>query len=320
MTMLPAHTPLSQLRPSAGCGADHLMNAAPPPISENYYYYYSHPYLIPLPPPMADDDSTTNSFNEEPPFNRDDGWLQLSIGRGRPPTTSNLVELDLLPGGGGDNPAATATATATTSRDFLTPEAATTARSETGMQLFFGTPTSSNFVQQEINWAFRPISAASSSSSFLPVGGRRSSYLGGPFIQFQSSGVQAGGAGPSSDVRIINPPRRPHSGIWFTLKALENQSKQPFLPQISKNYLRIKDEKMTVRLVMKYLVSKLHLESESEIEIRCRGQEVEPFWTLQHVRDSIWTASSSSSDSLFTLLPHSSPTHHLMLLHYGRKP
>ncbi|XP_022972063.1 protein LAX PANICLE 2-like [Cucurbita maxima] len=319
MTMLPARTRLSQHHPSGGsyvggCGGDHLMNAAPPLISENYYYCYSHPYLIALHPPMADDDSTTNSFNEEPPSNRDDGWLQLSIGRGRPGRTSNLVELDLLPGGGGDNP------TAATSRDFFTPEAATTARSETGMQLFFGTPTSSNFVQQEINWAFRPMSAASPSSSFLPVGGRRSSYLGGPFIQFQSSGVQAGGAGPSSDVRIINPPRRPHSGIWFTLKALENQSKHPFLPQISKNYLRIKDEKMTVRLVMKYLVSKLHLDSESEIEIRCRGQEVEPFWTLQHVRDSIWTASSSSSDSLFTLLPHSSPTHHLMLLHYGRKP
>lgn len=211
MTMLPAHTPLSQLHPSRGCGAAHLMNAAPPLVSENYYYYYSHPYLIALHPPMADDDdSTTNTFNQQPSSNTDDGWLQLSIGRRRPPTTSNLVELDLLPGGGGDNPA-------TASRDFLTPEAATTARSETGMQLFFGTPTSSNFVQQEINWAFRPMLAASSSSSFLPVGGRS------PFIQFQSSGVQAGDAGPSSDVRIINPPRRPHSGIWFTLKALENQ-------------------------------------------------------------------------------------------------
>lgn len=189
------------------------MNPAPPLVSENYYYYYSHPYLIALHPPMADDDdSTTNTFNQQPSSNTDDGWLQLSIGRGRPRTTSNLVELDLLPGRGGDNPA-----TATTSRDFLTPEAATTARSETGMQLFFGTPTSSNFVQQEINWAFRPMLAASSSSSFLPVGVRS------PFIQFQSSGVQAGDAGPSSDVRIINPPRRPHSGIWFTLKALENQ-------------------------------------------------------------------------------------------------
>ncbi|KAL5082753.1 hypothetical protein RYX36_011174, partial [Vicia faba] len=41
--------------------------------------------------------------------------------------------------------------------------------------------------------------------------------------------------------------------------------KEPFLPQIPKNYLRIKDGRMTVRLLMKYLVNKLKLENESEI-------------------------------------------------------
>ncbi|PPS00651.1 hypothetical protein GOBAR_AA20009 [Gossypium barbadense] len=76
---------------------------------------------------------------------------------------------------------------------------------------------------------------------------------------------QQGSSSPSSDVRIIDPPRRPHSGIWFVLQASQNQAKEPFLPQIPKSYLRIKDGKMTVRLLMKYLVNKLRLDSESEV-------------------------------------------------------
>ncbi|XP_061978925.1 E3 ubiquitin protein ligase DRIP2-like isoform X3 [Populus nigra] len=120
--------------------------------------------------------------------------------------------------------------------------------------------------------------------------------------------------GPSSDFRVIDPPRRPHSGIWFLLQASQNQTKEPFLPQISKSYLRIKDGRMTVRLLMKYLVNKLGLDSESEqIEITCRGQQLVPFLTLQHVRDNIW----SPRDAL-TLLPESSTTDHVMVLHYGR--
>ncbi|KAG7018407.1 hypothetical protein SDJN02_20275, partial [Cucurbita argyrosperma subsp. argyrosperma] len=56
---------------------------------------------------------------------------------------------------------------------------------------------------------------------------------------------------------------------------------------------------------------------EKHVEIRCRGQEVLPFWTLADVRDRIWC--SSSSDSPITFSPHSSTLNHLMLLHYGRK-
>ncbi|KAJ0260874.1 RING finger protein [Hirschfeldia incana] len=71
-------------------------------------------------------------------------------------------------------------------------------------------------------------------------------------------------AGPSSSFRVIDPPRRPHSGIWFLLQASQNQTREPFLPQIPKSYLRIKDGKMTVRLLKKYLVNKLRLEHESQ--------------------------------------------------------
>ncbi|CAF2119450.1 unnamed protein product [Brassica rapa] len=129
-------------------------------------------------------------------------------------------------------------------------------------------------------------------------------------------------AGPSSSFRVIDPPRRPHSGVWFLLQASQNQTREPFLPQIPKSYLRIKDGNMTVRLLKKYLVNKLRLEHESQqVEIRCRGQELEQVLTLQHVRDAMWRGSRESSSTIsqnLTLLPNSSTSDHLMVLHYGR--
>ncbi|XP_039069310.1 uncharacterized protein LOC120215833 [Hibiscus syriacus] len=145
----------------------------------------------------------------------------------------------------------------------------------------------------EINRTFKPIAPSSSSSSLAP-------YFGRPF-QVQTMDVD----GPSSEVRIIDPPRRPHSGIWFILQASHNQAKEPFLPQIPKSYLRIKDGKMTVRLIMKYMANKLRLDSESEIEIRCRGQQLGPLLTLQHVRDQIWSSTPPDINNV-------------MVLHYGR--
>ncbi|XP_010549303.1 PREDICTED: uncharacterized protein LOC104820532 isoform X2 [Tarenaya hassleriana] len=131
------------------------------------------------------------------------------------------------------------------------------------------------------------------------------------------------GVGPSSDFRVVDPPRRPHSGIWFALQASQNQAREPFLPQLNKSYLRIKDEGITVRLLIKYLMKKLQLDSESEVEIRCRGQRLSPLTTIHHVRDVIWSPkdssssspSPSSSPSYFTL-PQGSTTDHVMILHY----
>nr|DAD42246.1 TPA_asm: hypothetical protein HUJ06_000476 [Nelumbo nucifera] len=47
--------------------------------------------------------------------------------------------------------------------------------------------------------------------------------------------------------------------------ATQCGTREPFLPQIPKSYLRIKDGRMTVRLLMKYLVNKLKLENESDV-------------------------------------------------------
>ncbi|ESQ41269.1 hypothetical protein EUTSA_v10015692mg, partial [Eutrema salsugineum] len=107
-------------------------------------------------------------------------------------------------------------------------------------------------------------SSSSSASLMMPYMGP---YFGRSNFQQQLIGNNINPdvvAGPSSSFRVIDPPRRPHSGIWFLLQASQNQTREPFLPQIPKSYLRIKDGKMTVRLLMKYLVNKLRLEHESQ--------------------------------------------------------
>ncbi|KAF8020901.1 hypothetical protein BT93_G1343 [Corymbia citriodora subsp. variegata] len=286
----------------------------------------------------------------------DEGWLQLSIGGGHVSTTmatrgenhdrtdlrvkrgTGLVELDLLSSGSlqrtGPSPLAPALAVPkaelnpsprTPPTNFASTATSFSASSFSYFHYPVGGSSSTNFPHhQEINWAFRPpysypqSLAASPSSLPLPSSSSLSltplrPYFARPF-QLQM-GVDV--AGPSSDIRIIDPPRRPHSGIWFMLQASQSQAKEPFLPQIPKSYLRIKDGRMTVRLIMKYLVNKLRLDSESEVEITCRGQHLQPGLTLQHVRDQVWST-GQRRDQAATLLPESSTADHLMVLHYGR--
>lgn len=52
-----------------------------------------------------------------------------------------------------------------------------------------------------------------------------------------------------------------------------------------------------------------------QVEITCRGQQLLPFLTLQHVRDNIWSLREAPA-----LLPDSSTTttDHVMVLHYAR--
>ncbi|PSS26998.1 E3 ubiquitin protein like [Actinidia chinensis var. chinensis] len=287
--------------------------------------------------PMAEDESRTEScVNETGSSSKDGqddqtdhgGWLRLGIGGSgcsdqAGPTTqrTGFVELDLLATRNSHQarslpiPPVFSVPEVRAPRPFTNMTSATNCSSSLLLQ---HPGTSSMFPQhQDINWAFMPVprnrmvasTSSSSSYSFMPPG----SYFTRPF-QLHGAGVDV--AGPSLDFRIIDPPRRPHSGIWFLLQASQNQARQPFLPQIPKSYLRIKDGRMTVGLLMKYLVMKLTLSSESEIEITCRGQQLEPFLTLQHVRDSIW----STRDAV-TLLQDASASatdDHVMVLHYAR--
>lgn len=94
----------------------------------------------------------------------------------------------------------------------------------------------------------------------------------------------------TQNARISKYSRR-EAGLWFTLQVAHTQNRECLLPQIPKAYLRIKDGSMTILMVKKYLASKLGLHNESEIEISCKGQQVLPSLSLQHVRDAIWFSS-----------------------------
>lgn len=267
-----------------------------------------------------------------------------------PTSSSRLLELDLLPknrASSRPNLEQPTTRGCSSFGSSLLFEQTTSSSSSSSMSMSMPSgPTYGHQQQQHQNqnlWTFGPllphsIAIMPSSTSYIPSYSSSQScsslrpnlgpynypfYQNAPFHFPSSSSSSSSGfdqfdvAGPSSShvaFRVVDPPRRPHSGIWFMLQASQNQVKEPFLPQIPKNYLRIKDGRMTVRLLLKYLVSKLKLESESEIEITCKGQQLLPFLTLQHVRDNIWTP----RDTTRSLLSDSSTTDHVMVLHYGR--
>ncbi|BBG93844.1 hypothetical protein Prudu_001975 [Prunus dulcis] len=238
-----------------------------------------HHHLVAI-DPMAEDESRTNSVNEagssskDAPDDRDnEGWLQLTIGgsnnhqpaatvdqtpRGLRDTLSGpgLIELDLLPPG----------------HDAALSSSIRQVRSMSSMQHHHMPPMF--LVPPEI----RPLS--SSSSARLPFHSNFSTSATSLYFQHPGPGMSSSSSissrheccWPSLDFRVVDPPRRPQSGIWFMLQASQNQ-----------------DRRMTIRLIKKYLVNKLRLDSESEVEITCRGQQLLPFLTLQHVRDNIWS-------------------------------
>ncbi|KAK9291590.1 hypothetical protein L1049_019539 [Liquidambar formosana] len=115
--------------------------------------------------------------------------------------------------------------------------------------------------------------------------------------------------------------RRPQSGLWFILRSSINRYGEA-LPQIPKAYIRVKDENVTVFLVKKYLVRKLGLSNEAEIDVSCMGQKLLHSQTLKHVRDAVWLPRLVESLNSTTALcenPHDSSINHLMSLHYGRR-
>ncbi|CAK9314859.1 unnamed protein product [Citrullus colocynthis] len=112
---------------------------------------------------------------------------------------------------------------------------------------------------------------------------------------------------------------RRNSPIWFTLIASEDSFRKGGfpLPQISTSYLRIKDGKMPVSSIQKYLVKKLDLKSEAEVEILCRGQPVLPTQQLQNLVD-LWFRTASTVKKIPASVG-SSAKDFVMVLSYCRK-
>ncbi|XP_058102982.1 uncharacterized protein LOC131246651 [Magnolia sinica] len=248
---------------------------------------------------------------------RDVGWLQLGIGSHGsrahgfnhmdvPDRRDGRIQFDLL----SDRAAAPVGPTfnmgniqlprptkngASTSSIFNTP-------TQVGTSLSFRQPP-------EAVWGlyghgpWNPMACSSSSSSmpFYSLPHQHTYAISGPL--------------PIGDMRVVDRPLRMQPGLWFVLQASQNQGQELFLPQIPKSYLRIKDGRMTVRLLMKYLSNKLGLNNESEVQMTCRDQQLLPNMTLQHVRDNIWC---SAGDTV-TLLTHSPSPEHVMTLEYSKR-
>ncbi|KAH7652303.1 Locus-specific chromosome binding proteins protein [Dioscorea alata] len=106
------------------------------------------------------------------------------------------------------------------------------------------------------------------------------------------------------------------SPVWFSLLASANQEGNPPFPQISANYLRIKDGNLLASILHKYLAKKLDLQSEAEVEITCRGQSVAPTMALHNLVD-LWLRAGSSSRVQATL--GNPAKEFVMVLSYGRK-
>ncbi|KAJ0981590.1 hypothetical protein J5N97_009845 [Dioscorea zingiberensis] len=86
---------------------------------------------------------------------------------------------------------------------------------------------------------------------------------------------------------------RRRSPVWFSLVASTDKEGDDPLPQISASYLRIRDGNLPVSFIQKYLVKKLGLASEAEVEITCRGQLIVPTMALDNLID-LWLRTGSS--------------------------
>lgn len=105
--------------------------------------------------------------------------------------------------------------------------------------------------------------------------------------------------------------------IWFALVASEDQEGDAPLPQIPASYLRIKDVSLPVSSIQKYLVKKLDLENEAEVEIMCQGQPVIPTLQLHNLVD-LWLRTATTSKRVRASVGTSAKDF-VMVLSYSRR-
>lgn len=72
--------------------------------------------------------------------------------------------------------------------------------------------------------------------------------------------------------------------VWLSLLS-SKENGDASLPQISASYLRIKEGHIPVSFLQKYLVKKLNLASETEVDIACRGELVSPALSLHDLAE-----------------------------------
>ncbi|KAJ0230189.1 E3 ubiquitin protein ligase DRIP2 [Hirschfeldia incana] len=121
---------------------------------------------------------------------------------------------------------------------------------------------------------------------------------------------------PLHDTESLKQERR-KGPVWFSLVASNNQEGETSLPQIPANYLRIRDGNIPVSFIQKYLMRKLDLKSETEVEIRCMGEAVIPTLEL-HSLVELWLETTSKHERVAATIG-SSAKEFVMVLAYARK-
>ncbi|KAG9452541.1 hypothetical protein H6P81_005445 [Aristolochia fimbriata] len=104
--------------------------------------------------------------------------------------------------------------------------------------------------------------------------------------------------------------------IWCSLVASNHQEGDAPLPQISSSYLRIKDGDLPVSYIQKYLMRKLDLTSETEVELHCQGERVGPSMRL-HTVIELWLRASTTQRVAAAV--GTSAKEFVMVLSYSRK-
>uniref|UniRef100_A0A7N0SVM4 E3 ubiquitin protein ligase DRIP2 n=1 Tax=Kalanchoe fedtschenkoi TaxID=63787 RepID=A0A7N0SVM4_KALFE len=110
---------------------------------------------------------------------------------------------------------------------------------------------------------------------------------------------------------------RRNSPIWFSLVASVEQEGCSPLPQISANYLRVKDGNLPVVFIQKYLTKKLDLANESEVQVMCHGQTMHPSLRLHDLVD-LWVKATSRTKKVSTTMVGASAKDFVMILSYAR--
>ncbi|KAM1172003.1 hypothetical protein ACFXTH_022290 [Malus domestica] len=111
--------------------------------------------------------------------------------------------------------------------------------------------------------------------------------------------------------RILRP-------IWFSLFASEHQEGFPPLPQLPSCYLRVKDGSFPASFLKKYLVKKLNLSSEDEVEVTLHGKPILPTLELHNLVD-LWLQTTASASQRIQATVGSSAKEYVLPLTYSRK-
>ncbi|XWS46924.1 hypothetical protein CRYUN_Cryun14cG0109500 [Craigia yunnanensis] len=134
----------------------------------------------------------------------------------------------------------------------------------------------------------------------------------------RTSGFGDSGISPQAVLDAAGPKHERRIGpVWFSLVASEDQEGNAPLSQIPANYLRIKDGNIPVSFIRKYLMKKLDLTDEAEVEIKCMGRPVVPTLQLYNLVD-LWLQTASTSQRVPASVG-SSAKEFVMVLAYARK-